>query len=50
MICQHLEQEGVVLEPGVSRLHRGQHPGHGHARRPLDVVVERAEPAQQGEM
>ena len=47
---KHLEEEGVILEPGVGRLHCGQHPCHGHARRALDVIVECAEPAQQGEI
>ena len=47
---KHLEEEGVILEPGVGRLHRGEHPRHGHACRALDVIVERAEPAQQCEI
>ena len=46
----NLEEESVILEPRVGRLHSGEHPGHGNACRPLDVVVERAEPGERGEI
>ena len=32
----------MVGQPGVEFPHGGQQPGHGHRRRALDVVVERA--------
>ena len=33
-----LEEEGVILETSVRRLHSGKHSGHGNARRALIVA------------
>ena len=33
-----LEEEGVILEASVRRLHSGKHSGHGNARRALIVA------------
>ena len=33
-----LEEEGVILEASVRRLHSGKHSGHGNARRALTIA------------
>ena len=33
-----LEEEGVILETSVRRLHSGKHSGHGNARRALTIA------------
>ena len=40
----HLEEESMILEPGVGRLHCCKHPCHGHTCSALDIVVECAVP------
>ena len=33
-----LEEEGVILETSVRRLHSGENSGHGHTRRALIIA------------
>ena len=33
-----LEEEGVILETSVRRLHSGKHSGHGNARSALTIA------------
>merc|ERR1719180_499416 len=40
LIQPHLEEESMILEPGVSSLYCGKHPCHCYTCSALDVVVE----------